>query len=57
MDGRTIAWDEVTVVANGDPVTGTALAFGRDRAGVKLVGENVDLPVGTDVTVTVETGR
>jgi len=57
VDGRTVAWDEVTVVANGDPVTGIALAFGRDRAGVKLVGENVDLPVGTDVTVTVETGR
>ncbi|WP_123536295.1 hypothetical protein [Halosimplex salinum] len=54
-DGRDVTWDDVTVLANGDPITGLALAFGRDRAGVKLVGERVDLPVGTDVTVTVET--
>ncbi|WP_436923176.1 hypothetical protein [Halosimplex amylolyticum] len=56
-NGRDVAWDDVTVLVDGDPVTGLALAFGRDRAGVKLVGESVDLPVGTDVTVTVETNR
>ncbi|MFC7140257.1 hypothetical protein ACFQMA_10495 [Halosimplex aquaticum] len=54
-DGRDIAWSDVTVLANGEPITGLALAFGRDRAGVKLVGESIDLPVGTDVTVSVET--
>ncbi|WP_415378665.1 hypothetical protein [Halosimplex sp. TS25] len=54
-DGRDVAWSDVTVLANGDPVTGIALAIGRDRAGVKLVGESVDLPVGTDVTVSIET--
>ena len=57
VDGRDVTWGEVTVLANDDLVTGIALAFGRDRAGVKLVGESVDLPVGTDVTVTVETNR
>ena len=56
VDGRTVHWDEVTVRANGDPVTGLAFALGRDSAGVKLVGEAVDLPVGTDVTVSLQTG-
>ncbi|QIO21597.1 hypothetical protein [Haloarcula sp. JP-L23] len=53
-DGRTVAWDSVTVSANGDPVTGLALFCSRDDAGVKLVGEGVDLPVGERVEVTVE---
>jgi len=49
--GRTVAWDDVTVLANGDPVTGLALFCARDRFGVKLVGESVDLEVGEDVAV------
>ncbi|MBX0349166.1 MULTISPECIES: hypothetical protein [Haloarcula] len=53
-DGRTVAWDSVTVSANGDPVTGLALFCSRDDAGVKLVGEGVDLSVGDRVDVTVE---
>ena len=54
VTGRDVAWDDVTVLANGDPVRGIALAPARDRLGVKLVGEGVELPVGTDVTVSVE---
>ncbi|MEF8852653.1 MAG: hypothetical protein V5A44_05805 [Haloarculaceae archaeon] len=52
--GRDVAWEEVTVLANGEPVRGVALAPARDRLGVKLVGEAIDLPVGTDVRVSVE---
>ncbi|MBX0295622.1 hypothetical protein [Haloarcula nitratireducens] len=53
-DGRTVTWDDVTVYANGDPVTGLALFCSRDDAGAKLVGEGVELAVGEDVTVTFE---
>ena len=49
--GRNVTWDDVTVRANGDPVRGIALAPGRARLGVKLVGEGVDFGVGTEVTV------
>jgi len=52
-DGRTVSWDDVTVLANGEPVTGIALFCGRDALGVKLVGESVDLAVGDSVAVTV----
>jgi len=52
-DGRTVRWDDLQVLANGDPVTGLALFCSRDDAGVKLVGESVDLAVGESVTVTV----
>jgi len=52
-DGRTVTWADVTVRANGEPVRGLALAAGRDALGAKLVGEGVDLAVGTDVRVTV----
>ncbi|MFC7018711.1 MULTISPECIES: hypothetical protein [Haloarcula] len=53
-EGRTVAWDDVTVLANGDPVTGLALFCSRDDAGVKLVGEGVDLAVGERVRVRIE---
>ncbi|QLH84625.1 hypothetical protein [Halosimplex pelagicum] len=56
-EGRDVAWTDPTVLANGEPVTGIALALGRDDAGVKLVGEGVDLPVGTDVTVEIRPGE
>lgn len=52
--GRHVTWRDVAVRANGDPVTGLALFCGRDRAGVKLVGADADLPVGRKVRVTVE---
>jgi hypothetical protein len=54
VDGRTVAWDDITVLANGEPITGVALFCSRDDAGVKLVGEGVDLAVGEQVTVSVE---
>jgi hypothetical protein len=50
-DGRTVAWDDVTVLANGDPITGLALCCARDQFGAKLVGEGVDLAVGESVTI------
>ncbi|MDS0261626.1 hypothetical protein NDI56_19675 [Haloarcula sp. S1CR25-12] len=53
-EGRTVAWDDLDVLANGEPVTGVALFCSRDDAGVKLVGEGVDLAVGEQVTVSVE---
>jgi hypothetical protein len=53
-DGRTVAWDDLQVLANGDPITGLALFCSQDDAGVKLVGEGVDLGIGESVTVTVQ---
>ena len=53
-DGRTVAWDPVAVTANGASLTGIALFCSRDDAGVKLVGEDVDLAVGERVTVGIE---
>ncbi|WP_121823639.1 hypothetical protein [Halostella salina] len=52
-DGRTVAWDDVTVSANGDPVTGLSLFFGRDRTGAKLVCPDADFAAGDRVCVTV----
>lgn len=53
-NGRDVTWTDPTVLANGEPVRGIALALSRDDAGAKLVGEGIDLPVGTDVTVEIE---
>jgi len=53
-DGRTVAWDDLTVLANGEPITGIALFCGRERFGAKLVGEDIDLSGGDEVRVTVE---
>ncbi|KAA9399790.1 hypothetical protein Har1130_01545 [Haloarcula sp. CBA1130] len=55
-DGRTVTWDDLTVLANGEPVTGIALFCGRERFGAKLVGEGIDLAVGDEVRVTIERG-
>ena len=52
--GGAGTWDDCTVRANGQPVTGLALFCARNRFGVKLVGETVDLAVGESVTVSVE---
>ena len=51
--GRTVTWHDCTVRANGRPVAGLALFCARDRFGVKLVGESVDLAAGESVTVSV----
>ncbi|MFB6309135.1 MAG: hypothetical protein ABEH35_07380 [Haloarculaceae archaeon] len=52
--GTAVSWADVTVRANGDPVTGLALFCARDRFGVKLVGRDLDFEVGETVAVTVE---
>ncbi|QPV61810.1 hypothetical protein I7X12_13750 [Halosimplex litoreum] len=53
-EGRDVTWADLTVLANGEPVRGIALALGRDHAGAKFVGEGIDLPVGAEVTVEIE---
>lgn len=55
-DGRDVSWDDLTVLANGDPVRGVSLFCGRESFGAKLVGEAVDLAVGDRVAVTVSAG-
>ena len=57
VEGRDVAWADPRVLADGEPVRGIALAPARDELGVKLVGEGLDLAVGTDVRVTVGTNR
>jgi len=51
---RTVTWHDCTVRANDRPVTGLALFCARDRFGVKLVGEGVNLAAGESVTVSVD---
>ena len=51
--GRTVAWDDLDVLANGEPVRGIACYADRENVGVKLVGRKVDLEVGAAVTVSV----
>lgn len=52
--GRAVTWDDVTVLANGRPVTGLSLYCARDAGfGAKLVGDAVDLDVGELVDVAV----
>lgn len=53
VSGRDVDWHDCTVTANGDPVTGIALFCARDRFGMKLVGDDIDLSVGEDVRVAV----
>lgn len=53
VSDRNVTWDDVTVQANGQPITGIALYCARDDFGIKLVGETIDFDVGTDVEVTV----
>jgi hypothetical protein len=54
VSGRTVTWNECSVTANGDPITGVALFCGRDRLGVKLVGREIDLAVGERVRLGIE---
>lgn len=56
VSGRDVSWHEASVFANGEPVTGIALYCGRDAFGVKLVGREVDLRAGQEVSVTVRVG-
>lgn len=52
--GRDVTWNDVTVNANGQQITGIALYCARDSFGIKLVGRDVDLDVGEAVEVSVE---
>lgn len=53
-DGRTVAWRDATVTANGEPIRGLSLWLGTDRLGVKLVAPDHDLAVGDGVAVAIE---
>jgi hypothetical protein len=51
---RDVTWDDVTVLANGEPVTGLSLFLARDAGfGAKLVDRDADFAVGDAVTVAV----
>jgi hypothetical protein len=52
---RTIAWDDLTVLANGGPVTGLSFFFAREALGAKLVCPERDIEVGERVEVEIET--
>lgn len=56
VSGRDVSWYEATVEANGQPVTGLSLTCGRDRFGIKLVGDELSLAVGDTVEVCVDVG-
>lgn len=54
VDGRHVEWRDARVFANGEPVTGIALFCAKDDFGVKLVGEDVHLAIGTAVTIDID---
>jgi hypothetical protein len=56
-DGRDVAWHDVRVLANGDPVRGVACYADRETTGVKLVGQEVALAEGETVTVEISTAE
>ncbi|MFC6769853.1 hypothetical protein [Natrinema soli] len=53
-DGRTIAWDDVTVTANGEAITGLSLFCARDEDfGAKLICPDREFELGERVRVRV----
>ncbi len=52
-DGRTIDWGNLSVQVNGDSITGIACYCARRRFGVTLIGRELDLERGDDVTVSI----
>ncbi|WP_375335553.1 hypothetical protein [Halorussus sp. MSC15.2] len=52
-EGRTIPWDDVTVFANGTPITGLSLFVAREALGAKLVCPDAEFEVGEAVEVEV----
>ena len=54
-EGRTVAWDDLTVRANGKPITGISLFFAREALGAKLVCPDAEFAVGEEVEVAIET--
>lgn len=53
VSGRDVTWDDATVLVDGTHVGGIALFSARDRLGVKLVGADLALQTGAQVTVSV----
>jgi hypothetical protein len=53
-NGRTVAWDDLTVRANGTPITGISLFFARDALGAKLVCPEAEFEVGEEVKIAVK---
>jgi len=49
--GRSVEWDDPTVVLDDDPVTGLSLYAGRDRAGAKVVCPGHGRATGDQVRV------
>lgn len=56
-NGRTVAWDDLTVRANGTPITGISLFFSREVLGAKLVCPDATFDLGAEVEVTIETAE
>jgi len=54
VEDGAVDWDELTVLANSEPITGLALFCARDEFGIKLVGEDVDFEVGDTVAVEID---
>lgn len=52
--GRTVTWDDVTVLANGTPITGLSLFVAREALGAKLVCPEAEFEVGETVDVRLE---
>jgi hypothetical protein len=50
-ESRTVVWDDVTVLANGTPITGLSFCFAREALGAKLVCPEADFAVGDEVAV------
>jgi len=53
---RHVAWDDVTVLANGEPITGIALFAARDAFGAKLICPETSFGVGDLVKIGVDRG-
>ena len=52
-ESRTVTWDDLTVLVNGEPITGISLCCSRGPFGAKLVCPDADFEVGEEVEVTV----
>ncbi|SNZ12041.1 hypothetical protein SAMN06269185_1470 [Natronoarchaeum philippinense] len=50
---RHVDWDDVTVLANGEPITGIALFAARDEFGAKLICPDRSFEIGERVRVDV----
>ena len=55
--GRTVAWDDLAVLANGRKITGLSLFFAREALGAKLVCPEAAFEVGEAVEVEIESRR